>query len=295
MARIHPRRLRRWGYPVMFQSLENRSLKSSNRWKFFAVLFPIIGTCAMAQGPGSLTGFFQAWWGKSVAPAWTPADMPNIISWWTVTDESTLSIVAGTNRVSEWRDKIGTNNFAQTGVNARPFYTDDDITSQKVISFPTTSENLSLGYDLNGSNKLFYIVYRKPTTVNTVILIETGGSSEYLYLQYGNTFFVGNGTQTVGIETNAFMLRGAYSGTSGTSVVRYSNGVAQAATTFNSNVRWGRMGAAIQAGNFRVRELVFVNGNPVEADRQKLEGYLAWNNDIVDKLPADHPYKNAPP
>jgi hypothetical protein len=50
----------------MFQSLENRSLKSSNRWKFFAVLFPMLGSLAMAQGPGSLTGFFQAWWGGQV-------------------------------------------------------------------------------------------------------------------------------------------------------------------------------------------------------------------------------------
>jgi hypothetical protein len=53
----------------MLQSLENRSLKSSNRWKFFAVLFPIIGTCAFAQGPGSLAGFFQAIWGaKTLDP-----------------------------------------------------------------------------------------------------------------------------------------------------------------------------------------------------------------------------------
>jgi hypothetical protein len=51
----------------MFQSLENRSLKSSSRWKFFAVLFPILGTCAMAQGPGSQAGFFQAWFGVASA------------------------------------------------------------------------------------------------------------------------------------------------------------------------------------------------------------------------------------
>lgn len=40
--------------------------KSSNHWKFLAVLFPIIGTCAFAQPqPGGISGFFQAWWGAS--------------------------------------------------------------------------------------------------------------------------------------------------------------------------------------------------------------------------------------
>jgi hypothetical protein len=53
----------------MFQLLENGSLKSSNRWKFFAVLFPMLGSLAMAQGPGSISqgGFFQAWWGAASA------------------------------------------------------------------------------------------------------------------------------------------------------------------------------------------------------------------------------------
>jgi hypothetical protein len=281
-----------------FQTLEVRGRKSSKAWKFFAVLFPMLGSLAFAQGPGSLSqgGFFQAWWGVESRVPWTPAEMPNIISWWTVSDADTISIVAGTNRVSEWRDKVGTNNFTQATAGNRPFYLDDEVTAQKVISFPSNAESLTLGRDLVGSNKFFYMVYRKPTTGNSVILAEFNGSSQYLYLQYGNTFFVGNGTQTVNIETNAFMLRGAYSGTAGSTVVRYSNAVAQAATTFDSNVRWGRIGfAGFQAGNIRVRELVFVDGNPSATDRQKLEGYLAWNNDIVDKLPADHPYKNARP
>jgi hypothetical protein len=48
-----------------FQTLEVRGRKSSKPWKFFAVLFPMLGSLAFAQGPGSLSqgGFFQAWWG----------------------------------------------------------------------------------------------------------------------------------------------------------------------------------------------------------------------------------------
>jgi len=29
--------------------------------------------------------------------------------------------------------------------------------------------------------------------------------------------------------------------------------------------------------------------------RQKIDGYQAWKWGLVDRLPADHPYKNKPP
>jgi hypothetical protein len=52
-----------------FQTLEVRGRKSSKPWKFFAVLFPMLGSLAYGQGPGSLSqgGFFQAWWGAATA------------------------------------------------------------------------------------------------------------------------------------------------------------------------------------------------------------------------------------
>jgi hypothetical protein len=52
-----------------FQSLEVGGRKSSKPWKFFAVLFPMLGSLAFAQGPGSISqgGFFQAWWGAIAA------------------------------------------------------------------------------------------------------------------------------------------------------------------------------------------------------------------------------------
>jgi hypothetical protein len=53
-----------------FQSLEVRGRKSSNHWKFFAVLFPMLGSLAFAQGPGSQVGFFQAWWGGKSSDAY---------------------------------------------------------------------------------------------------------------------------------------------------------------------------------------------------------------------------------
>jgi hypothetical protein len=60
-----------------FQTLEVRCRKSSNHWKFFAVLFPMLGSLAVAQGPGSQVGFFQAWWGQSAGfPPWDATPYP---------------------------------------------------------------------------------------------------------------------------------------------------------------------------------------------------------------------------
>lgn len=40
--------------------------RSSNHWKFWVVLFPIIGTCALANFPGGMKGFFGAWYGNTL-------------------------------------------------------------------------------------------------------------------------------------------------------------------------------------------------------------------------------------
>jgi hypothetical protein len=283
-----------------FQSLEVRGRKSSKPWKFFAVLFPMLGSLAMAQGPGSLTGFFQAVWGVKSGNLWTPNDMPSINGWWTVTDIDTISVVAGTNRVSGWNDK-STNgyNFTQTDSARRPFYRNDVVTGLPVIDMTdalATRTFLTLSSNIGGSNTFYALVYRKVTTGNSIVLIDSG--STFDYLQYGNSWYVGQNIQTVGINTNGFELRSAYTGTAGsTNVVRYSNTVAQASTAYTSQLGFRSLGnsATVQTSDIAVRELVSVRGNPDLADRQKLEGYLAWNNDIVDKLPVDHPYKNSPP
>jgi hypothetical protein len=61
-----------------FQTLEVGGRKSSKAWKFFAVLFPMLGSLATAQGPGGPT-FFQAWWGfarlEGLQHFWHPATL----------------------------------------------------------------------------------------------------------------------------------------------------------------------------------------------------------------------------
>jgi hypothetical protein len=47
--------------------------------------------------------------------------------------------------------------------------------------------------------------------------------------------------------------------------------------------------------NGQVAEIIICNAFLTDADRQTVEGYLAWKWALVDRLPAAHPYKFAPP
>jgi hypothetical protein len=44
-----------------------------------------------------------------------------------------------------------------------------------------------------------------------------------------------------------------------------------------------------------VGEVVYTNTALSTADRERLEGYLAWKWGLVANLPAAHPFKNRPP
>ena len=47
--------------------------------------------------------------------------------------------------------------------------------------------------------------------------------------------------------------------------------------------------------NGKVHEALVLLGTLSDAESKKLEGYLAWNNGLVDKLPSNHLYKLEPP
>jgi hypothetical protein len=127
----------------MFQSLENRSLKSSNRWKFFAVLFPMLGSLAMAQGPGGQAGFFQAWWGVE-SRVLDPRTIPDLIFWVDAANASTITLNG--DKVSAITD-LSTNAYSitQTNAAAQPDY---------IISARNSKNGMRF---YNGSNQFFNV------------------------------------------------------------------------------------------------------------------------------------------
>lgn len=73
-------------------------------------------------------------------------------------------------------------------------------------------------------------------------------------------------------------------------------GTATESTGEDSNYSMGRFGA--YNGYYLTGDIAEVIVIPIELpdeERQKIEGYLAWEYDLVSKLPVGHPYKDAAP
>jgi hypothetical protein len=145
-----------------FQTLEVRGRKSSKAWKFFAVLFPMLGSLAFAQGPGSLTGFFQAWWGQS---GFNPSFISGLTLWLDANDSSTLFDAASggsasTNggAVARWEDKsINALHYTQSNSALQPIF------NGVGVDFDGSNDQLQ---STNGSNAMagktnysFFIVF----------------------------------------------------------------------------------------------------------------------------------------
>jgi hypothetical protein len=81
----------------------------------------------------------------------------------------------------------------------------------------------------------------------------------------------------------------------------YINGSLDTASTgpiisVNTNLLYiGRDGSTGRYTDSNVGELIIAGGEMSTANRQKIEGYLAWKWGLMGNLPANHPYKNRRP
>lgn len=107
------------------------------------------------------------------------------------------------------------------------------------------------------------------------------------------------GTYTPSTPSSPFLLGIERTGNTGASWNVYQNGNSLAVTAGNNNAVGltdglvsvgaftdGTLAAAINFGEF-----IIVNGNLTTANRQNLEGYLAWKWGLQGSLPANHPYR----
>jgi hypothetical protein len=223
-----------------FQTLEVRGRKSSKPWKFFAVLFPMLGSLAMAQGPGSLSqaGFFQAWWG-----GFNPSKLPNLIFWIDASRANTVTIDGG--RVASITDLstnaytvqqlITTNRptYAQAALNGRNvirftaasnhFFNTSTIgvpnsfTELKVFSRPATGvNNMGLANNLSGNNRIYQTfwyfldngTYEKSSSGSAFTTLQTGNASTGLFY----TATIRNSTNSVQYRRNGAVINTITSG-----------------------------------------------------------------------------------
>lgn len=248
---------------------------------------------------------------------WSPLVLRPAL-WLDAADLSTITTVSG--GVSEWRDKSGNaRNATQSTAINRPTYESFDPntglpsnaigTGLPAISFDGTNDSLELptGFLFGATSVSVAMVLRGPTTAgsnnpifgpsntfNTGLeLLYVSGS--YVRIQTTNPYTSGlwptnNSFAITTLQASPTEVTGENNGA--TATPQAPGGIPQLA--FNGVYTLGRYSNTLY-GAFRVCEFVISNESWSRAQRQMMQGYLAWKWNLSSLLVASHPYANRPP
>jgi len=217
--------------------------------------------------------------------AWTPAELTDLALWLDAADSSTITLNGST--VSQWDDKSGNNNNAsQATATLQPSLSGNDIIFDGADDgFNLTSQVLGEMYIYTvarGSGYLFSDVDDRIIYTNSDLIYwasETGG--------------ILSGLTVSGYDDAQSQITEEFYNNVDTATTAL-NGQDSLTGTFQSDFSISRIGlkwddpTGISTWNGAINEIVIATDN---ADRQKLEGYLAWKWGLAENLPNDHPYR----
>lgn len=225
---------------------------------------------------------------------WTPALLgSSLIGWWDASDSSTITIGTG---VSAITDKSGNSRtFSQATAGNQPALITNAQNGLSVMRFDGAGDFMQTAARVDIRTLILLAKwsattgdYRHIWDMSTTSLYgwhgDTASSTNLLSsftspLITGGTNYV-NGTSTAGLlkRYTSFTIHGFE-------------------TTGNINPQF----TGYQSGNpgreffGDYAEFLYLNAVPSTANRQLIEGYLAWKWGIQASLPAGHPYKNSAP
>jgi hypothetical protein len=241
---------------------------------------------------------------RPLASGWTPRQLPDLGLWLDASDAATVTVATG---VSEWRDKSGRGLHAsQATAGSQPAYSDTQ-NGRKVVTFDGSDDHLSgvapfstlpvfgMGVLFFPSRKDIGVVYEQFTGATDNVAFYRGHSSTDGFRIFNGT----NLSSTVFPANNEWHLMGFLAGTTSANSQLYYNGTVD--VTGNAGTatpqtggyylaRWAGAGASPEYTPMRMGEWIGLNREPTTAERQKIEGYLAWKWGLQSQLPYDHPY-----
>ena len=239
------------------------------------------------------------------AGLWTPAELTTDI-WFDANDASTITEAGG--QVSQWNDKSGNaHNLVQAtgasqpitgvaaigGVNAISFDGVNDVLSNTAFNTSTANYSIFTVRRVNtiaAGDRVFAI--RSGTGLLNEVIVASGSLVGHRSPQNEHVFFTSG--------TNSLSYSYIKGGTNSQSL--YLNGNtppdtnAAGLTTFTTTeFHLGASSATAQFADIDVGEMVVIASALNDADRERMEGYLAHKWGLVADLPAFHPYKTTPP
>jgi hypothetical protein len=238
----------------------------------------------------------------SNVPFFGPRQVPGLVLWLDASDSTTVSL--SNNNVTRWNDKSGRNNNATSIGGGFPTYSSNSIVFTGTQAFATTLQSLipnQSGFaviNYSGSTKMDIISVNR-TSVGTAGIqqIILNGNSQIL-TTYGGTTIVSGSTTLV---QNTRFLYNYTVNTTSSNAFMYVNGSQTGQSTGayvftgTGTVYIGNFGTSGTPGNEpffgTMNEILLYSNVLTSAQRQQVEGHLAWKWGLQSNLPVSHPYR----
>jgi hypothetical protein len=260
---------------------------------------------------------------------WTPAVLQDALCLWLdATDLASLGGASGL--LSQWSDKSPRGNHAAqtTGAN-RPALAYDQINNRPTVQFRTASSQYmtfaTSGFATGNAGRAEFMLVKPVDTTTRCILSSYGAfavtrlfdfelngftvdiNGRHWFHTFEDGYYGNAGTVVAGSPA---IYAVAYSGGGTSSSARlYTNGGSETLTFAaglsapNSALDTGSgstgyLGARVDLfgySNADIGEVLFLSRDVTAAERQNIEGYLAWKWGLAERLDASHPFRNQPP
>lgn len=235
----------------------------------------------------------------STARAWTPLSLPSLALWLDASDAATITLAGS--KISQWNDKSGNGRNVTQGTDAaRPTLTSAGLNSKDVATFGGSQHMAGSGFT-HGGTWSAGVVASQSADGQALFQIGTINEAGAIYRaasQWRVRPSSATGIASASLNAGADLLSATVSATDANLYVRGTLGTPLTQASASASNRPFTVGA-LDASTYRlngiIAELVVTAAVLSEANRQKLEGYLAHKWGMAANLPSNHPYKNAAP
>ena len=239
---------------------------------------------------------------------WTPYQLSGVTSMWLDASDGTTLTISGAD-VTQWNDKSPNGNDAVGNSGNEP-QTGATFNGLTTIEFNTQwfdIPDFALGADAtvfmlanrdtNGSFQTIMALYNG-TNHFTELWGSSGFPTDYMYYGVANQEIRGN--TSLSDDTYYFTcIKRTYNAPTVYDINLYLNGSADGTGQADeSNLFSDSLIGKDQYNSYfdgNIGEILVFDSALSDANRQKVEGYLAWKWGMEGDLPSGHPYKSSPP
>jgi hypothetical protein len=251
------------------------------------------------------------------AATFSPTSISGLQLWMDAADSSAASMTLSGSTVTTWRDKSGNNNHT-TARSGTPTLTSAAINGRSAISmaggyFTGTFATANTGNQAHSFGVMSIDsstgVWPRPFSLGRPGVDDYSSSTTtFMIIRYAGTqaVAIGRNGQYLSVNIPAysspFLVQSSHNGALEYMSVNgtLTPSVLNTGQSGNFNITSYGLGVNTNTGDYFVwngfyAEIIYYNVQLSDANRQRVEGYLAWKWGLQGNLPNDHPHKSAAP